>query len=372
MNHDHDHPHPHDPEPGHGPVEPGHAPAPGEDAGSLALEAALRSSFVVVKVAMVAMVVVFFCSGFFTVGPQQKAVILRFGKPVGEGQQALLGAGLHWHFPYPIDDKVIIPITEVQKVSSTVGWYYQTPEQQASGEDAPGGASLDPGRDGYVITADQNIIHVKATLYYHIDDPLRYVFDFTSASNTVQNALNNALLDSAARFNVDNLLLLDQTGFKDAVRQRVTDLTDRQRMGITIDNCEVDHTPPQRLKADFDRVTTARENRNKLVEDATSYATRVLNAAGAQAVTITNLAVGERDNYVNSLKAEAKRFSDLLPQYQKYPSLFAQQKLLEAMSGILTNVQDKWYLSEREDGKTRELRLMLNREPPEPKPGGNP
>ncbi|MEJ0091001.1 MAG: hypothetical protein WDM80_14815 [Limisphaerales bacterium] len=63
------------------------APVTAEDAGSQALAAALGSSFAIVKVVMVLMVVAFFCSGFFTVGPQEKAVILRFGKPVGEGQK---------------------------------------------------------------------------------------------------------------------------------------------------------------------------------------------------------------------------------------------------------------------------------------------
>ena len=71
----HDHSHKHD----HG------APVTPEDAGSQALAEALGSSFAIVKVVMVLMVVIFFCSGFFTVGPQEKAVILRFGKLVGEG-----------------------------------------------------------------------------------------------------------------------------------------------------------------------------------------------------------------------------------------------------------------------------------------------
>ena len=88
------------------------------DAGSQALAEALRSSFAIVKIVMALMVLAFFCSGFFTVGPQEKAVILRFGKPVGEGQKALLTPGLHWSFPYPIDEVVKIPITEIQKVTS--------------------------------------------------------------------------------------------------------------------------------------------------------------------------------------------------------------------------------------------------------------
>ena len=63
---------------------------------------------------MVLMVLAFFGSGFFQVGPSEKAVILRFGKPVGEGKSVLLGPGLHWSFPYPIDEVVKIPITEIQ------------------------------------------------------------------------------------------------------------------------------------------------------------------------------------------------------------------------------------------------------------------
>jgi membrane protease subunit HflK len=339
-----------------------------EDAGSQALAEALRSSFAIVKIVMLLMVVAFFSSGFFQVGPQEKAVILRFGKPVGEGQKALLTSGLHWSFPYPIDEVVKIPITEIQKVSSTVGWYFTTPEQELSGEEPSAGLSLDPAVDGYVITADRNIIHTRATLYYHIDDPIRFVFDFESASNTVQNALDNSLLFTAAKFNVDDILTRDVAGFHDAVLQRVSDLTEQEQLGIVIDQCEVQSIPPRQLADVFAQVTDARENRNKLLNDAHSYENQVLLESGAQASSITNLAESARARYVESLTAEAKRFSDLLPQYEGNPSLFAQQTLIAAMSGILTNVQDKIFLPQRADGKPRELRLMLNREPPEPKP----
>ena len=71
-----------------------------------------------------------------------------------------------------------IPITEIQKVSSTIGWYFTTPEQELSGEELPAGPSLNPAVDGYVITADRDILHLRATLYYQIDDPIRAVFGF--------------------------------------------------------------------------------------------------------------------------------------------------------------------------------------------------
>jgi membrane protease subunit HflK len=364
MSYEHDHPHPHEPA----------APAPSvtpEDTGSQALAEALRSSFAIVKVAMVLMVLAFFSSGFFKVEPNEQAIILRFGKPVGEGQKALLGAGLHWSYPYPIDEVVRIPIREIQSVDSTTGWYFMTREQEIAyktlGAEPPAGSSLNPAMDGYAITADRNIIHTRATLFYHIEDPVHYVFDFTNASVTAQNALNNALLYTAARFNVDDILTRNVAGFRDAVLRRVSDLTAQEQLGIVIDQCEVQSIPPRQLREVFSQVTTARENRNKLLNEAHSYENQVLSQSGAQASTITNEAVAARARHVQSITAEAKRFADLRPKYESNPDLFVQQTLVQAMGPILTNVQDKIFLPQRADGKPRELRLQLNREPPQPK-----
>jgi membrane protease subunit HflK len=347
-----------------------HPPPPPEtpdDVGSQALAEALRSSFVIVQFVMWALVILFFCSGFFTVGPQEKAIILRFGKPVGEGPKVLLSAGLHWSFPYPIDEVVKIPITEIQKVSSSIGWFAVTPEQELSGDLPPAGPSLIPGTDGYVITADRNIIHTRATLYYQVDDPVRYVFGFESATNSVQNALNNALLATATRFKVDDIIYNDVAGFRDAVELRINELADEEKLGITVNHCDVESIPPRQLKPVFDQVTQARENRNKVLNDAHTYENQVTNVASAQAVTLIDEAISARTRYVQSLQADAKAFSALLPNYRLNPALFEQQKLTQVMSDVLTNVQDKIFLPERADGRPRELRLMINREPPEPK-----
>src|SRR5882757_6856569 len=229
------------------------APVTAEDAGSQALAEALGSSFAIVKIVMVLMVVAFFASGFFTVGPSEKVVLLRFGKPVGEGQKALLSSGkLHWSLPYPIDEVVRIPITEQQIVQSTVGWYMTTPEAELSEVEMPAGASLNPAVDGYVITADRNIIHTRATLSYQINDPIPFVFNFASASNTLQNALNNALLFTAARFNVDDILTRDVPGFHDAVQQRFSELVEQEQLGISIIQFEVRSIPPRQLQPVFD------------------------------------------------------------------------------------------------------------------------
>ncbi len=370
--HKHDHPAP--------------APVTPDDPGSQALAEAMRSSFAIVKFLMVALVLLFLASGIFQVGPQEKAVILRFGKPIGTGQQALLGPGLHWSFPYPIDEVVKIPYKEVQNVSSTVGWFYMTPQQkaayQATGNLPPGSGTLNPVVDGYAITADRNIIHTRATIYYQVNDPIRAVFGFsagldsalnlTGVSNIVQNALNNSLLYTAAHFGVDAVLYSDVAGFQEAVKTRVIQLAEQEHLGITIQQCNVDSIPPRQLQSVFDQVTEARQNRNKLLDDAHTYENQVTNSADAQASAIINEAQSASVLYVQSVQADAKAFSDLLPNYLINPGLFDQQQLVQVMGRALTNADFKAFVPTTASGDPMELRLLLNREPPGQKTTGSP
>jgi membrane protease subunit HflK len=337
------------------------------DSGSQALAEALRSSFAIVKFVMGALLVLFLVSGIFTVGPQEKAIILRFGRPVGDGDKALLGAGAHWSWPYPIDEVVKVPITGIQKVTSSVGWYATTPEMELAGTEPPPGPSLNPAIDGYALTADGNIVHARATLSYRIEEPIRYVFDFVNASNAVQNALNNALLATAARFNVDDILTRDRIGFQDAVRRRTVQIIEAQKLGIIVEQCPVESRPPRQLKQAFDSVVSAGINRNKVLDEARSQENRTLSAAGADATAIVNIAESDRTRLVQSVAADAERFNGLLAKYESNPDLFMQQQFVQTMSRVLTNVSEKIYLPERADGKSRQLRLLLNREPPKQK-----
>src|ERR1035438_10271279 len=150
-------------------------PSP-EDAGSQALADALRSSFFIVKIVMVVLVLAFLGSGIFTVGPQQRAIVLRLGKPVGQGQSALLNPGFHWAFPSPIDEIVKIPFTSLQTAESSVGWYLTTEERRQNAPPPPPSDRLNPDSITYALTADTNIIHVVAAARYHITDPVTFYF----------------------------------------------------------------------------------------------------------------------------------------------------------------------------------------------------
>jgi modulator of FtsH protease HflK len=354
-------------------------PTPPVDTGSQALAEALHSSFGIVKFVMGALFVVFLLSGFFTVEPQEKAIKLRFGKPQGEGERALLGSGAHWAFPYPIDEVVKIPITEIQEVRSRTHWFAQTAVQEAKGEipPAPYGTPLNPAVDGYSLTGDGNIIHTKATLRYRVEDPVRCVFEFASGtnqtydlsgiSNAVLNVLDNALIHAAARFRMDDALFNDKLGFQDAVHRRVTQIAQEQKLGIVVDQCVVECRQPRQLDDAFKRVTDAGQKRSTAITVATTYRNQVISRADADASGRLNTAQTERKRMVDGINSDAANFAALLPKYQASPDLFIQQRLVETMGRVFTNAQDKMYLPTSPDGRPIELRLLLNRELPKPK-----
>jgi modulator of FtsH protease HflK len=356
-----------------GPREPVPPPEQHVDTGSEALTEALRSSFWIVKVVMVILVIVFLGSGFFTVEPQEQAMIIRLGRPVGAGQKALLGPGLHWSFPYPIDEYVKVPISAIQRVTSTVGWYATTAEQELAGTEQaslPVNYPLNPLMDGYVLTADRNIVHTRATVTYHISDPVTYVFNFVSASNAVLSAVDNALVYAASTYNVDDILTRDVAGFKEAVRKRVVDLVTQENLGIEVEECLVQSRPPRQLKDAFDSVLKAALARQKLLEDAHSYQSQVSSKSGADARSLVNFAESDRSRLVNEVRSQADRFTELLPKFEQSPRLFVQQRLNEAFGRVFTNAENKIFVTGGNSGpggNPKELRVLLNREPPKQK-----
>ncbi len=368
--HDHDHQHDHDhPHPAASPVDaaPGSEPDSivlAEDASTRALSDALQSSFVIVKFVMAVLIVLFFASGVFTVPPQEKAVIFRFGKPISPDQ--LLGPGLHWSFPSPIDEVVRIPIGQLQTVRSTVGWYGTTAEIEASGQEPPARPSLNPIVDGYTLTGDGNIIHIRATMRYRISDPLVYVFNFVSASNVVQSALDNALFYASAQFTVDKALRKDVVGLKEKILARVNELINQQKLGIVLDPLDIAVSPPLFVKPFFNEVTSAEQEQGTAINTAQGYANALLSRAIGESNQVVNAGQTDRTRLLQSVRSEADTLTARLPGYQKNPRLFEQRLLTETWQRILTNAQDKYFLPDRADGGSRELRLLLNREMQKP------
>ena len=341
---------------------------PIDDAGAQALAEALGSGFKIVRWLLLVLVVIFFATGMFIVEPNEVAVILRFGKPVGTGAEQLLKPGWHWAFPKPIDEPVKIPIGQSHTAISTTGWFATTPELEATGKEPPARESLQPGVDGYTLTGDGNIIHVRATLKYRIRaaDALNYEFGFARFTNAVQHALDHALVYASARFTADQALYRDTARFKETLLDRMNYQIETLGLGITIEPSEIKVSAPLAVRPAFDAVLAAEQDRSKKISEARGGAEQTTRKAIGEANAIVSAGSATANQMVQAVTAEARYFTDQLPSHRKDPALFEQRLLTETMTRVLTNAQDKFFIPTRADGHPRELRLQLNREPQKP------
>ncbi len=323
---------------------------------------ALRRSFAILKVVMVFLVGAFLISNLRIVGPEERGVILRLGKPVGEGEGVLLPPGAKLAWPYPIDEFVKVPMSRLQEIRSTVGWYQ-------GGEDNFG-ASLNPVTEGYTLTGDTNIVHINASFTYRITDPARYLFGFENTPALLTNALNNAIHFASVGFKVDFLLKAGVAEFKERVFQRLNDLILQQQLGITVDALNATIVPPRQVKAAFEEVLAASTRRDAEKNAARSEADRILKAAVSTANSIVFSARGEKETETKRIRDEASQFESLQADFRRDPELRKRRSLSELVQRVSPYIDQKMIVNT--DGQQKELRLLLNREeklpPPPPAP----
>ena len=170
---------------------------------------ALRSSFFIIQIIMVLLVVVFFGSGFFTVKEQYKAIILRMGRPVGEGEGVLLGPGPHFAFPRPIDEVTNIPFSSGRS-APIPPWAGINPRRSAP-RTRPllhPVQSAGPRLHRQLHAHRRHQHHPSGRLRHLPDHPAHHLIILTlpTPPQFVTNDLNNALLFAASRFTVDDIL----------------------------------------------------------------------------------------------------------------------------------------------------------------------
>jgi len=390
------------------------------DASGKSLSDALRISFVILKIIMIVLIIAFLASGFKTVGSDEQALVLRFGKILGVGEERLLGPGPHWVFPYPIDEIIKIPVERMVNLPINSFWYYQTKEELL-GEDlkqrSRPGEKLDPIRDGYCITrsekqkdaiadsdgSDYNIVHCKWQIAYKIDDPERffrnvYVADakpgeayFDVITQTVNPLLENLFEDSVVTAMVDYTIdeaIKSQDRIPKHVATLLQEKLDRIESGIKIVSIYLtDITWPRQVDEAFAASIKASQSSQKAISEARTYAGNTLNeAAGPVAerlfATLHDKNIGEeereslwsqvagkageklaqsrayRAKVVEVARANAEYLQQLLPEYRKRPQLVIQKIYQDAMEYILNNVDEKFVI-QPSNGK---IWVLLNRD----------
>lgn len=381
------------------------------DAGSRSLANALQISFTVLKFIMFVLIVVFLCSGIFTVAPDERAMVLRFGKIIGDTtEQRILGPGLHWAIPYPIDEIVKLPARNtVLRMSIDSFWYNET--------ETYAGTTLNPVTDGYCLTRndtiadlkdggdDYNIVHSKWQLVYRVADcELFFKNVMLSKPDAGQNLIDvipksvepflkslasEAIVVTMVNYSIDEAITSDAQISRDAEKLLQKKLDDLE-CGIEVDAMQLTQCIwPRQANDAFVASVKAKNEMDKMVSEAKGYAETKINEAGGaeliNAVLSKDLteqqkeaawlrasgtaqqtiaeARAYRTKVVESAKANADYLQKLLPEYQKRPKLVLQRIYQDAMEEVLGNVQEKIIAQPGSSAKNKEFRIMINRDP---------
>lgn len=251
-----------------------------------------------------------FFSGLRVVESGNVAVVLRFGRLVGDSyEEQVHEPGLMFAFPYIIDEVIVVPTGSVMEQSVTTH-YTDTATTSSTAE------------GGYVITGDQNVAVLSASVKYVIADPVAYALHVQDIASVINNAVSGAMLSEAARIDVDDLLTNGKDAYMTAVLARANDKLTLVGAGVSLTTLELtDVAMPSEVRDVYDSVNSATVQATTAVDSAKQYYETVIPAATANATSTIAQANSEKATMIAQARADLAEFWGVLEEYEQNPDV---------------------------------------------------
>ncbi|HEV7222434.1 MAG TPA: FtsH protease activity modulator HflK [Pirellulales bacterium] len=274
---------------------------------------------------------VYLATGLSFVQPDEQLVVRRFGAMLGAPREP----GPRFGLPWGLDRIDRLKPREVKRV--TVG-----PTDAA--DKAVG------GRPAQFLTGDRNLVNVRATVQYTVNDPRRFLFQSGAVDRLVATAAEAALSETLAGEPVDRVLTQGKQELGVRLAERLQALVDRYALGVAVRSVDIGSIEPPAEVADaFDKVVSAQRQREQAVNQARSFANKTLAEAQGAAQRTIDRGSAERDRSVRRAQGEAARFESLLAEYRQSPALTANRLYLEAMAETLPKLRAKLIIDSASD-----------------------
>jgi modulator of FtsH protease HflK len=278
----------------------------------------LPGSFVFLTAVVIIAVAAFF-TFTFRVDPDELGIVMRFGKPVRSDPP-----GLHFRLPYPIEE-VRLPKVTRQNITE-IG--------MRSSEEARG--VLRVGEESLMLTGDENIVDVNFVVFWRIKDATKYLFNIQKPEVTVKEVAESAMRDIVGQSNIQPLLTGARQKTEQAVQKLMQNVLDFYGAGVSIDQVQLQKVdPPTQVIDAFRDVQAARADKERVQNEAGSYANRVVPEARGEAERILQSAKAYREQTVAEATGQAARFLKVFEEYKKAPEVTRKRMYLETMERVL-------------------------------------
>lgn len=268
-------------------------------------------------------------TGFYTVQPQENALILTFGKVTDTRTEA----GLGYHLPMPIQKDIKVPVKLNQRID--VGF---TPGSNGR-NDVP--------RESTMLTGDANIVNIHFSVFWHIGDAEKYKFMIDDPDATVKKVAESAMREIIGRTKIQDAM----TEGRDKVEidtktlmQKVLDDYMKQpdektaTEGVIINSVQLlSVDPPAPVVDAFNDVQRARTDKERMNNEAEAYRNNILSTAQGDAKKITLDAEAYKEATIKAAQGEAERFTNVYAAYAQSKDVTERRMYIDTMQDILKN-----------------------------------
>src|SRR5262245_7017425 len=255
----------------------------------------------------------------FSVDPDELGVVMQFGKPVRSEPP-----GLHFRLPYPIEEVRLPKVTRQNIIeigmrsSEVVRGVQPVPEESR------------------MLTGDENIVDINFVVFWRIKDAHKYLFNIQKPDVTVKEVAESAMRDIVGQSNIQPLLTSERQKAEQAVHKLMQNVLDSYGAGVTIDQVQLQKVdPPTQVIDAFRDVQAARADKERLQNEAGSYANKVVPEARGEAERILQAARAYKEQAVAEATGQSARFLQIYEEYKKAPEVTRKRMYLETMERVL-------------------------------------
>jgi len=242
----------------------------------------------------------------YQVDEKERAVVLRFGK-----FHEVVSPGLHIN-PKLIDTVIIEATTEERQYRNN--------------------------RRDLMLTEDENIVAVQLAVQYNIKDIKDYVLKVKNPETSLQHATDSALRHIVGSADLDSVISSGREEISLEVKDRLQLYLDNYETGINVVKINIqDAKPPSNVKEAYDDVIKAREDQERVINEAQSYSNGIIPEARGRAKRIEEESEAYKEKVIAEAVGEANRFEKLLTEYDKAPDVTRERLYLDAIQEVMGN-----------------------------------
>ncbi len=281
---------------------------------------------------------IWLATGFYRVEPDELGLIQRFG-----AYSRSTPPGLNYHAPWPIESVLLLPVTRINRVE--IGFRSETDESNPSPRAPDGSTELappPPDRDlreeSLMLTGDENIVDINASVFWRISDAPAYAFNTRNPGYTVKSVAESVMRQVIGHTNIQSALTEGRAAIEQAVTAGAQKILDTYGTGVEITQVQLQKVdPPADVIESFRDVQRANTDADRARNEAQSYSNDIVPRARGDAAAIIFAAQGEKQAAIASANGQAQRFLSVYAAYSVAKDVTMKRLYIETMQDVLSH-----------------------------------